>query len=84
MTAKAVEGATVADQAAAKRLSSTFSFLEPMAVAQVQSIELSTEEQTFLSENKTFTLCVDPNFMPFEQINAKGQHEGLFADFLDC
>ncbi len=26
--------------------------------------------------------CVDPNWMPFEQINKAGQHEGIVADFL--
>lgn len=31
---------------------------------------------------KTVTYCIDPHFMPYEQINAQGVHEGMSADFI--
>ncbi len=29
------------------------------------------------------TLCVDPDWVPFERVNEHGQHEGIAADLLD-
>jgi diguanylate cyclase (GGDEF)-like protein/PAS domain S-box-containing protein len=53
------------------------------AVAQQsRTIALTTEERQFLARNNYFDLCVDPAFMPYEQINDRGEHEGLFADFI--
>ncbi len=47
-----------------------------------ETVSLSDDEQRYVAENSPFTLCVDPAFMPFEQIDVNGQHAGLFADFL--
>ena len=42
---------------------------------------LSSEEVQFLRHQKQFTVCVDPNWMPFEGVE-DGQHIGLSADML--
>lgn len=57
-------------------------FFLHIAVGQTKSIDLSPAEKSFLAKYDTITYCVDPNFMPYEQINAQNRHEGLFADFL--
>jgi hypothetical protein len=43
---------------------------------------LSQEELDFIKNIKVVPYCVDPRFMPYEQINSKGNHEGVFYDFL--
>ncbi|MBF0454232.1 MAG: transporter substrate-binding domain-containing protein [Magnetococcales bacterium] len=43
---------------------------------------LSQEERAFLAQRGPVTLCVDPDWMPFERINNIGQHEGIAADFV--
>ncbi len=38
------------------------------------------EEQLYLNEREYITLCVDPDWMPYEKI-AKGKHVGMSADY---
>ena len=47
-----------------------------------QLLELTVEEKVFIADHPVIPFCVDPAFMPFEQINASGRHEGIFADYL--
>jgi two-component system sensor histidine kinase EvgS len=42
---------------------------------------LTPEENAHLNTLQQITFCVDPNWMPYEQINDKGQYEGMVADF---
>ena len=46
------------------------------------NISLTTQEQEFLKNKKNITMCVDPDWMPFEQIK-KGKHLGMSAEYLD-
>ncbi|MBF0226120.1 MAG: transporter substrate-binding domain-containing protein [Desulfobacterales bacterium] len=45
-------------------------------------LELTQEEQQYLQNRDPISMCVDPNWMPFEQINENRQHEGMAADFI--
>lgn len=45
-------------------------------------MELTTEEQDYLKKLGKVTVAVDPDWVPFERINEKGQHEGIAADLL--
>jgi diguanylate cyclase (GGDEF)-like protein/PAS domain S-box-containing protein len=43
---------------------------------------LTDEERNYLSKKKVVKMCVDPNWMPFEEIRAK-QHVGMSADYFE-
>lgn len=51
-------------------------YFEPLKL-----LELTEEEQLYLSSKKNITFCVDPAWMPFEQID-NGIHIGMSADYL--
>ncbi len=51
-------------------------------ISPLRDITFSASEQAWLASNHTISLCVDPDFMPYEQINTQGHHEGMFADFM--
>jgi ABC-type amino acid transport substrate-binding protein len=46
------------------------------------NIELNENEISYLKEKKTITMCVDPDWEPFEKINKDGFHEGISADII--
>jgi diguanylate cyclase (GGDEF)-like protein len=46
------------------------------------AVVLNDEQQAYLAANPLATLCVDPDWVPFEVINARGEHEGIAADLL--
>ncbi len=43
--------------------------------------ELTKEEKEYLSKRQEITMCVDPNWMPFEHFNEDGKYEGMTADY---
>ena len=43
---------------------------------------LTPVERVYLHQNKRVTLCVDPDWVPYEQIDASGRHVGIAADLL--
>ena len=47
-----------------------------------QDNNLSNKEITFLKKKKIIKMCVLPNWLPFEQIDNKGNHIGIGADFM--
>jgi ABC-type amino acid transport substrate-binding protein len=47
-----------------------------------KDIELNEKELTYLSNKKIITMCVDPDWEPFEKINKDGEHEGIAADII--
>lgn len=47
-----------------------------------QDNNLSREELVFLKNKKIIRMCVLPNWLPFEQIDNKGNHKGIGADFM--
>lgn len=46
------------------------------------ALTLSEAEQHYLQQHPEITLCVDPDWVPFETVNARGEHEGIAADLL--
>lgn len=45
-------------------------------------IELTPEEKAYIERVGSIRMCVDPDWIPFERINAQGQHEGIAADLV--
>lgn len=46
------------------------------------ALELSSEQKEYLQNKKSITMCVDPDWEPFEVINKEGVHEGIAADLI--
>ena len=45
-------------------------------------ISFSRAEQDYLRRVRSVTMCVDPDWVPFERINDQGRHEGIAADLI--
>lgn len=45
-----------------------------------QHIELNESETAYL-DNKVIKYCIDPNWLPFEGLNEKGEHTGMSSDY---
>jgi polar amino acid transport system substrate-binding protein len=41
------------------------------------------EEIVYLENKRTITMCVDPDFLPYEQITKEGRYIGIIADIMD-
>ncbi|WP_206731989.1 transporter substrate-binding domain-containing protein, partial [Arcobacter cloacae] len=46
-------------------------------------INLTKNEKTYLQKKEIITMCVDPDWEPFEKINKNGEHEGIAADLIN-
>lgn len=46
------------------------------------SIQLTNEEKEYLSHKGTITMCVDPDWEPYEMLNSNGTHIGIAADLI--
>lgn len=44
---------------------------------------LTPQEQAYVRDHKKVTLCVDPDWVPFERLDATGRHVGIAADLLE-
>lgn len=53
--------------------------LPPLAAG---AVELTPSERRYLAEHGPFDFCVDPDWAPYEVIDAEGQHVGIAADLL--
>ena len=56
--------------------------LGALGVSSVAAQTLDESERAYLVANAPLTLCVDPDWSPFEVIDASGQHVGIAADLL--
>ena len=45
------------------------------------NINLMKAEKQYLKEKKHITMCIDPNWMPFEKLDENGKHIGMTADY---
>lgn len=46
------------------------------------SIEFTPMEEAYIDRVKTITMCVDPDWVPFEHIDEEGRHVGIAADLV--
>ena len=44
-------------------------------------IDLTNEEKEYLSKTDEITMCIDPDWMPFEKFNQDGNHIGITSDY---
>ena len=54
----------------------------PNTATAATSIEFTPAEQAYIAKASAIKMCVDPDWAPFERINAQGQHEGIAADLV--
>ena len=47
-----------------------------------EATTINEEELNYLKNKKFITMCVDPDWEPFEKINKDGLYEGISADLL--
>ena len=47
------------------------------------ALDFTPAEQRYIAAHPAVTLCVDPDWVPFERIDEKGRHEGIAADLLE-
>lgn len=58
-----------------------FSLATPV-LASEHPVELSASERAYLNAHPGVSLCVDPDWFPFEAIDKHGQHVGIAADLI--
>lgn len=56
--------------------------LGTLVSAPASAAELTAQERAYVEEHGPFTYCVDPDWPPYEVINAQGEHQGIGADLL--
>jgi len=47
------------------------------------NIFLSEREKIYLAKKQKITICIDPNWLPYEGFNNSGEHIGLNTEFFD-
>lgn len=57
-------------------------FCSLLHVGFASTLYLSKEQRTYLQQKPVITMCVDPEWEPFEKINDKKEHEGIAADII--
>ena len=60
---------------------SSFSFSENLYAGLYAEMGFTDQEIAFLKEKKEITMCIDPDWMPFEKID-KGQHIGMTSEYI--
>ena len=58
-------------------------FLQKDDIENFKKIEFTKEDILYLKEKTQITMCIDPNWMPFEAFDKDGKHTGLTADFFN-
>jgi signal transduction histidine kinase len=51
-------------------------------VAPDRRVALSDAERAYLAQKGDIKMCVQPDWLPYERINEKGQHEGIGAEMI--
>ncbi len=46
------------------------------------TLKLSQQEKAWLQQHKTLRIGIDPDFAPYEFVNASGEHQGVSADMV--
>jgi len=45
-------------------------------------LTLNADEQAYLQSHPVITMCVDPDWLPYEKLDSQGQHIGLVAEYM--
>jgi len=45
------------------------------------SVALNEKEKNYLHKKKIIKMCIDPNWMPFEEFDSNGNYRGMVADY---
>ena len=48
----------------------------------IDNIPLTKKEELYLNNKNIITMCIDPQWEPFEKINEEGKHVGISADII--
>jgi len=56
-------------------------FAHPAHAQAIPQIDLTGPERQYLKAKGQINVCVDPHRMPFDGVNAKGEHDGLSGDY---
>ena len=48
-----------------------------------KDLMLNAEEEHYLRTNPTIKVCVDPDWLPYEKLDANGRYTGLVAEYID-
>ncbi len=56
--------------------------VEGTKVESLKKIKLTPKESNYLEDKEEITMCVDPDWEPYEKINEDGKHEGIAADLI--
>lgn len=51
-------------------------------VNEIKKIELTFAERAYLAQKGAIKMCVQPDWLPYERINEKAEHEGFGADMI--
>lgn len=54
----------------------------PLPTTAGTHVALSDAERAYLAQKGAITMCVQPDWLPYERINEKGQHEGIGAEMI--
>jgi PAS domain S-box-containing protein len=60
-----------------------FSTLLTTSFLYASPVTLTDIEKSYLKDKKTITMCIDPDWMPFEKFDDKKNHIGMSADYFD-
>ncbi len=52
------------------------------AEAEPDTLRLTPTEQDYLRDHAVLRMCVDPDWMPYEGLDAEGRHVGLVAEYM--
>lgn len=60
-------------------------WLGPTEGAHLQSpLPLNEAEKAYLSARDEITMCIDPDWLPYEKFDARGRHIGMSADYFEA
>jgi signal transduction histidine kinase/CheY-like chemotaxis protein/HPt (histidine-containing phosphotransfer) domain-containing protein len=58
------------------------SLFPAVGYAQTEHPEFTAEEEQFIKDHPVISLCVDPEFVPYEFVDTDGQYKGIAADYI--
>lgn len=67
---------------AEERLALQKKWLGLTAVSELSKLNLTFQEQAYLARKSEIRYCIDPNWMPYESIDADGRHIGMTSEFI--